>query len=173
MSRNYSRKSKIKTIIAVILTVASVIGAVAGIAALVNKNKTEDGLTKVNAGYEIGALSATGDYEESEGSLYTKEAFECEGGVKVELDFDATVKYKVFFYNDNDAFISASEELDKTATTEAPEGATHARVMVTPIWDADVDTEDQVIKWYNKGTYTKQLTVYTIEAKEAAEEAAA
>lgn len=171
MSKNYKSKSKFKKILSIILVCASLIGTAALIIGITNRNKNEDGYKAEKLDYEIGALTDMGAYEESDKSLYTKEAFEVEGGVKVELDFDSKITYKVFFYDEKDKFVSASAELSETATTEVPEGATLARVMITPVWESDVDEDDQEIKWYNKSTYTKQLSVYVVELEEAKEPA--
>ena len=171
MSRNYRKSSKFKKILCIILTVASLIGTAALVIGISKANKNEDGYKAVKLDYEIGALTDMGAYEESDKSLYTKEAFEVEGGVKVELEFDAKCTYKVFFYDEKDKFVSASAELSETATTEVPEGAALARIMITPIFEADVDEDDQIVKWYNKSTYTKQLSVYVVDLEKAEEPA--
>ena len=43
--------------------------------------------------------------------------------------------------------------------------------MITPIFEADVDEDDQIVKWYNKSTYTKQLSVYVVDLEKAEEPA--
>ena len=164
-------KSKIGKIISIILICAALVGIAALVIGIANRNRNEDGYKAEKLDYEIGALTDMGAYEESDKSLYTKESFEVEGGVKVELDFDAKLTYKVFFYDEDDKFISASAELTETGTTEVPEGAAQARIMITPIWDAGVDKDDQEIKWYNKSNFTKQLAVYVVELEKAEEPA--
>lgn len=167
--KNYIQKSKAKIIITIIVT-ALLLASVAGIFVIINKPKAAKGYELANADFSIGSLdTTTGRYVESDGSLYTKDGFDCKAGVKVELDFDSNIKWKVFFYDDIDSFVSCSEEFDATNEVEAPTTATRARIMITPIWDNELDVDDQTIKWYSINKYAKQLTVSVEKIVEDAE----
>lgn len=167
--KNYRQKSKTKNIITIII-IALLLTSVAGLFVILNKPEAAKGYELANADFSIGSLdTTTGRYAKSDGSLYTKDAFDCEAGVKIELDFDSNIKWKVFFYDDIDSFVSCSEEFDVTNEVEAPATATRARIMIIPIWDNEIDKDDQTIKWYSINKYAKQLTVSVEKIVEDAE----
>ena len=147
------RNKKLKKIGAIALCVCLIAGVFGGAMALFNRNNDE---LKLN--YDIGGLTDDGAYVESDKTLYTKEAFECTD-LTVRVEFDSNVKYQLFFYDDVDEFVSATEVYTKGANITLPEGATRVRVEITPIWGADVDTEDRVIKWYNISEFANQLHI--------------
>lgn len=132
------------------LTGALCLGAVAGLSALA-KNAEED--TKViKPKYEIGALTGTGRYLETEESIYTKDAFECDG-LDIELDFRSNVSYMVYFYDTENEFLSATSKLTANYDeTQTPEKADFARIVITP-------KDDNKISWYEINGYANQLTI--------------
>lgn len=126
------------------------IGAVMGVGALLNP---EEDLTKtINPTYAVGGLNEQGRYLETESSIYTKEAFECQG-IDVTLDFDSNVSYRIFFYDEDNDFVSATEKqtgnYDETTT---PYDVKYARIVVTP-------NDDEKISIFEKNGYAKQLTI--------------
>lgn len=133
------------------LAVATLIGGVAAINHFTNR-ADEDGLVKVHLNYDIGGLDSNGEYEETEESIYTKNAFESQG-LKVEVDFDSTIDYELFFYDQYGDFISSTGKLEKNFDGELPFNATHTRIEITPQEDEDG------IKWYEKNGYASQLTI--------------
>lgn len=100
--------------------------------------------------FSVGSLSASGKYKESKSSIYTKEAIECLG-LKCEISFDATIKYQIFFYDNQDNFLNSTRELtnDYTGT---PKLARYCRIVITPNGDSD-------IKFWEVSKYAKQLSV--------------
>ena len=160
-------KRKRKRLVSILLIVGVLLGAVAGIVALTGRDKADEGFELVDVSFERGGLDASGKYVEGKSSIYTKESFECGTDVRIKLDFDSNVKYKVFFYGSDDTFIEASEELDKTTTVTTPENAVCARLVVTPIWESDVEDDDQIIRVWNINKYAKQLTVMIAPIVEA------
>ena len=163
--RNF-KKNKFKSIVTTIVLVALLVGVVAGIVALTNRNKTENGYTEINPRFAVGALGDKGEYVESDKSLYTKEDFDCEAGLKITLAFGADIKYQVFYYNELGNYVSASEELTAGTELDSPEGAVSARIVLTPIWDPDTDSDDRVIDWYDVFKYSNKITVKVIEFAE-------
>ena len=164
------KKKTWKTVGIIALAAVLVVGATAGIATLANKN--EDGFEKVSVKYEIGGLTEAGVYEESEATLYTKEGFDVEemATVSADIDFDSTISYQLFYYGENDEFISATEVLTEDTKAEIPEGALTCRVEITPIWSEDTEEDDQKVTWLNKGGFADQLTLSVKAAEEAEEE---
>ena len=150
------RTKKILLIAVSALLLVSMIGLIVGLA---GRNKADEGFEIVKPDYERGGLDSNGKYIETKASVYTKEAFDCGTEVRVKLDFDSDVTFKVFFYGEDDDFIESTNEYEKTATVTSPEGAVCARIVVTPEWDNDVKTEDQIVRVWNVGKYAKQLTV--------------
>lgn len=130
------------------------------------KDKDSDGYVEVIPKFSIGGLKNDGTYEDTDASLYTKDAISAQN-VKIVLEFDSTVTYQLFFYDEFDNFISAGVALGKGSETEVPDGATAFRIELTPVWDEDVEEDDQKVTLLNKGSFTKQLTVKVIELEEA------
>lgn len=151
-----TRKSTWKRILSVVLATLLLAGAVFGIVKLTqflrNEKKT------VNPSWSVGGLLSTdGEFDKAEkNSIYTEEAFSAKG-LEIELDFDSTVTYQVFFYDKLDNYISCTEVYEKSATIDVPLYAL-ARIEVNPI-SSDDDLIDAEIKWYNKHKYSSQLTI--------------
>ncbi|MBE6536890.1 MAG: hypothetical protein E7673_02945 [Ruminococcaceae bacterium] len=163
----FKLKRKTKRILAIVLIVGVLVGAVAGIVALTGRDKADKGFDLVNVDFDRGGLNAKGNHVDTKASIYTKEAFECGESIRVKIDFDSDVIYEIYFYDESDDFVQSTGEFSKTETVDAPDGATHARLVVTPDWDTDVDDDDQVIRFWQKNKYAKQITVMIAPAEEA------
>ena len=118
-------KRKTKSIIGVILLIATLIGAVAGISAI-SKKETK----KISDfAFERGKIDENGVYVEDETSIVTSDMFECQGLV-VERGFKFNYEYQVFFYNFDGVYLSASEKYTDTKRIDVPELAKFARVVI-------------------------------------------
>ena len=142
-------KNTFKKIGAVLLAGALGIGAIFGIAKLGEVLDTE---TKtIYPTYSVGGLKTTdGKYTETTDSIYTKEAFECQG-LKITPDFDSNVSYEVFFYDSNEQFISSSGK-QTDFYENVPSFTKYARIQITPL-------EDDKVSWYETSKYANQLKV--------------
>ncbi|MBO5327787.1 MAG: hypothetical protein J6B04_01285 [Clostridia bacterium] len=154
MSKKFKKNTK--TALIWILVGVLVIASLAVIIALTRTN-TEDERVEIKPAFAIGGLDDAGKYVDTDKTLYTKDAFACEG-LEVKLNFDATISYQVFYYNEDEEFISASETLTATHTATLPEGAEYARLVVSPDWTG-VEVEDQEITTLSKTKYTSQLKI--------------
>ena len=100
--------------------------------------------------------------EKSDTTLYTKNAFECQG-LEIKLDFDNYISYEVFYYRSNGNFIESSGLITDGYTGELPLFATHARIEITPNWtemgEDYKDVEKQIVKWYETTKYVSQIDV--------------
>ena len=115
-----------------------------------------------NSNYGIGAISAEGKVIESKLSFYTKDLLTVEGS-EVTLKDDATITYRVFFYDEDEKFLSATEELNENLSEEdIVEGAKFFRVMITP---ADIDGEDVVCSKTNRAKYVEQIIISIAKSK--------
>lgn len=152
----YKTKQTLKQIVSILLLCAVGFGAVVGISAISKKLNSDD--KTIHPTFSVGSITSAGKGDSSDkSSIYTKDAFECKG-LKVELDFDATVRYQAFFYDELGNYISnsATEKYDESEDLSAviPTDAVYARLVVTPD-----DDEDGEIKWYEVSKYSSQLTI--------------
>ena len=141
MTRYRSRNNKSKGILAGIICAILIVVTIGGVMSLFGGNDNT-----IDLKFSVGGLSDEGTYVKSDSTIYTKESFECSELVKVTRDFDANIEYQVFFYDDADEFVSSSDVYSKSADIVVPEGASRARIEITPIWSSDVDESDRVIK---------------------------
>ena len=158
-------KGKKKRLLSFVLIVGLLVAAVAGITVLAGRDKADEGFELVGVDYERGGLDQGGKYSETKGSIYSKEAFECGETVKVKVEFDSDVKYQLYFYDANYNYVQSSGEFTKTETITVPEEAEFARIVITPIWGAEVAKDDQVIRFWELNKYAKQLTVMIVPAE--------
>ena len=162
MKLNY----KTKQILSIIMVCVIAFGAIMGLSAL--SNKLDEDMKIITPTFEVGGLdNITGKYVETEGSIYTKESFECQG-LTIKLDFDSQVKYQVFYYDELDEYIGeCTAEYDESVELVVPENAKFARVKVTPVWGADVKANDRVVEWYEVFKYSTQLEISVFKDQEA------
>lgn len=157
----HKTKKTLKTILLGALGIGAIVGVASGINTLVEKNDTE--LKTIHPIFAVGGLNETdGKYELSNDTLYTKDAFEC-NGLQVTLAFDNYIDYQVFFYESDGDFISATELISGNEAIVVPSLATHARIELTPNWDEMGDdyanAKNQVVKWYETTKYSSQIEI--------------
>lgn len=164
MRIKYKTRKTITQILSIVLLCALGVGAVFGVSALSKKLKED---TKVvHPTFEVGGIGDDGrGIADETGSIFTKEAFECQG-LEVKLDFDSNVTYQAFYYDDLDTYLSSSEVLDVSKKLAVPANATYARLVVTPIWDVDVKDDDRVVHWYEVIKYSSQLEIFVNKEQE-------
>ena len=148
------RKGKVQKIVAIVLGLVTVAGAVFGVSALAKYAKEEQ--KTIHPTFSVGGLTKAGVYEETADTIYTKDSFEAKG-LQIKLDFDSNVKYQVFFYDELDKFISCTEVYTESQDFSVPLNA-RVRLEVTPIEGADAPV-DKEIKWYETVKYASQLEV--------------
>ena len=155
-----SRKTQntIKNVVSAVLAIAILLGVASLIGGLTRADDEER--VKVHPTFSVGGLNEVGKYVESEGTLYTKEAFECQG-LDIDVDFEKTIYYEVFFYTAKGEFLSSTEKTNENSSPSLPENATHARIVITPDWDLLEITKEkeQVVKWYEVAKYANQLEI--------------
>ena len=146
-------KAKTKGIIrkvALVLAGVCALGAVGfGVAKLVEFVK--DDLKTITPSFDVGNLGTDGKYVSDESTLYTKEAFECDG-LQIKLDFDNEISYQIYFYDDLDNFIESTEVLSAAYSETVHDG--YARIVIIPTND-----EDEKISLTERVTYPGQMTI--------------
>ena len=155
------RKFKWKNIISFVLVGVLLVGAVAGLGSVFNK----DTKTISSTAFAVGGINEKGNYVESKTSIYTKDMFECQG-LSIEPDFEATGTYKVFYYDSNKNFLGATEALNAEDGVYNKESifafAKYARIMITPVVPVDEDgneKEDFKIRFYDVVGYANDYTI--------------
>lgn len=161
MKFRFKRNKILNTVVAVLLTLLAV-GLVAFIGNSVISNlKNDDGYDKLSLSYERGNLTSYGKYEETNYSIYTKESYDLEYGLKAELEFDSTIMYQFFFYDELDNYVGSSEIYEESIelTLEECFNAKRFRVVITPIYDTKLDDDEKIVKWNQVSKYANQLHV--------------
>lgn len=138
------------------------IGAVVGISsAVTNKTKTISSLV-----FAVGAIDSEGQYVKNDKSIYTKDLIECKG-LKIDMDFEASGTYQVFYYDSNKTFIGCTDVFDTSinstyAKIDEYEFAKYCRVMYTP--DAPKDENGYIdegfkITLFNLLSYANKVNI--------------
>ncbi len=112
---------------------------IAVIAVLAINLKDERATTKEvdKSVYMSGAISETGERIGADTSIVTADGVKTEG-LMVEVEKEAKLTYRIFFYAEDGALIASTTELASDFNGEnIPEGATLARVVVTATGDED------------------------------------
>lgn len=127
--------------------------AVTVIAIIVNVTGSETKNISSSA-FSRGALDDNGKYVASDKSLYTSEAFLCQG-LTIEADFESQSSFEVFYYREDNSFIGSTGRLteyyEKGGTYT---NAKYARIVLTPTLE-----EDETISWISISSYANEITV--------------
>lgn len=158
MTKNRNSNMAWWKILLIALACVLVIGALAGlITSIVVKNAEEKEGQLSTSAYSIGGLNEDGTYLDTKESIYTKNLFKS-ADLNCSLVFDHNISYRVFFYDANEDFVSATGVLTSGYNT-VPKYSPYCRIVITP-------DDDQNIKWYEVKGYAKQLKVeYNANAK--------
>ncbi len=149
MSKKISKTSKIILVVVLCLVV---LGGVAGVVAWTQSDKYDTKDLSYIGMYEVGGLDSAGNYMSTNASIYTKKPIECQG-LNCYLDFDSTISYQLYFYDQNNEFVHTTGRLTGTFVEEAmPFFAKYVRIVITPN-DDDKVTSLEIVK------YAKQLNI--------------
>lgn len=148
--QQHKKSDLIKWIITLLVGLA-LVGAVIGLAVKLNRQTTTT--TLGGEAYSIGTLTAEGEYAEGNTSIYTRKAIKTDG-LKVVPDKDAKITYRLFFYDKDGKFISATEASAAKFNGDVPTGAETVKIMITPTED-----EDGKVSLVEVLGYANQLTV--------------
>ena len=141
----FKLKKSWKNIVSIALACLTLAGAIVGISVIAKKAKEDT--KEISPTFYVGAIDASGNYMESDTSIYTKNLFECDG-LSIEPDFEATGTYQVFYYDSQKNFIESTEPMNAYDGVYNKEdtvfGAFYCRVMITP--DAPLDEDGLAVK---------------------------
>lgn len=147
------------TIVTLFVLVFIALAGVLSVGIAVNKQTTTKELGVLS--YEVGGLSET-DGTEVDNDYRLRTNFKAADKFeKIEIAEDATITYSVFYYNAEKKLIGKTEDLkeDKTnlpltqTVEDKAEEVKYFRVVIK------ANEEKEKITFFNKGDYTKQLTV--------------
>lgn len=104
----------------------------------------------------------TGDFWNSNESLCTKNAIECQG-LSIVPNFDSKVTYQIFWYSYDDLYFGCTEVCDSNYkfSNEVPELARYARIVIYPstVDENGAFLKDKSIKFYDVYNVAKSITV--------------
>ncbi len=151
--RELKKRVNLKGIISLVLTFVLLFGAIGGIVALSRRD------TKVikASSFKVGMLDDDGKHKASDKSIYTKEAFPCEG-LRVEPDFEFKGTYSVYYYDEDERLLDKVTGLSGVYD-EDHYFAYYARIVITPDAPEDVEEKDFKIHWYNAYKYAKGVKI--------------
>ena len=141
---------RVVAIVAVALALVMVIG---GLAALGSRDTKTIGASA----FSVGGLDETGKPNFSETSIYTKEAFECEG-LRIVPDFEADLSYDVFYYDANGNLLAKKTGLVESFEQDYPLADT-CRIVIHPNVPDDVKKGEFKIHFWEVYGYANQLTI--------------
>lgn len=130
----HKKSDTVKWVI-IFLLVIGIIGALVALFVQLDRQTT---VTELGPeAYMIGALDEEGKAVDGDASIVTRKVFTTDG-LKVELADDAKVTYELFFYDEEDAYISSTGALstDFLGLT-VPLNAETAKIVITPVEDED------------------------------------
>lgn len=141
-------KSKTIGIVATVLSVLALAGVAASAVVLNKQVKT----VELNGwDYKVATLDEEGNVDESKANVVTKK-FITVDGLDIQIADEAEITYQVFFYDNDQAFISNTEAMSSDFDGTAPEGAEYAKILIT-------HEEDDEITFFEKFDYVKQIEV--------------
>ncbi len=101
------------------------------------KNERETTVEISNGAYVVGALNEQGERVGAETSIVSAELVKTDG-LTVDVKKHAKLTYRIYFYNSENVFMTATADLSSDFNGEnIPEGASSALVVITAIEDAD------------------------------------
>jgi hypothetical protein len=163
--KNKFKKIKWKKLLSATLALLLVVGAIAGIAALVSKDTK-----KISSfAFTRGSLDESGNFVKGETSIVTEDLFECQG-LTIEPEFKASGIYQVFYYDSNESFLGVTEKIN-TDDGMYEKGdsfvlAKYARIVITP--DSSANTEDGEefkIRFWETAKYAREYVI-TVNKKQ-------
>lgn len=144
---------KWKNIISIALAALVLFGAVGAVASFATNDSKPAG-----AVFKVGGLDPeTGKYVKTDKTIYTEEAFECIG-LRIEPDFESTVKYDVYYYDEEGTFLDSRLGLFEVHDEDFPL-AKFARVVIHPEKPEDVSSSDWKISIFDVMKYAKMIDI--------------
>lgn len=147
---NLKSKKTWKKIVSIVLGVGVAVGSLVGSTALFTKIQKQTHKT-ISPTFSVGEINTvTGKGEQSNSSIYTKDSFDAKG-LKIVLDFDADISYRVFWYNQLGEFEYVSDVMNESKEFYTPYKC-KARIQISP-------NSEENVSWYETLKYSNQMTI--------------
>ena len=164
---SYKQKQNLIRILVIVVAVALVFGAVR----LFSSNNTDDGYSKTRIKWTVGGLDETGAFDDEPECSMVSQAIEIGEGFKIVPDFNKSVSYQVYVYDEKDNFMFIYEDdegnqvfknileyvVDEFEEGEIEPSASHFRIVITP------NDKDGEIKLVESWKYAGHISVYELE----------
>lgn len=128
---NHVRKDTWKWVITFTLLIILGLGLVGGLYAVGRNVQTRE-LSVLD--YKVGVIDDLGGYKEGNTSIYTDDYITVDG-LTIKVKDDATVDYKIFFYDKDKAFL-----ISCTNSYSNVSNAKYFRIMITPKEETEIST---------------------------------
>ncbi len=154
-------KKKTKTIIGVVVVCVLLIAIFSSIAVFAKNDTTKISSLEFSRG---GLDATTGEYVETDQSIYTEDAFACYG-LRIEPDFEATVTYDIYYYDENDVLMKKVTGLSDVYDEDF-EIAAKARIVIHPDIPEDADMDDWKVGRLEVNKYARMLKITVAKTPE-------
>ena len=141
-------KNKFLVVTLVLLTVL-VISAIISLGVRLGSSQSYTSLNS-NA-YVVGSLDASGEFQKDPTTFVTEDFIEVDG-LQVSVKEDAEVSYKLYFFNEDKEFISATNSWGVDYNSTIPEDAEFFKISISHETDLDISLADII-------NYSSQVNV--------------
>lgn len=136
--RKLFKSNKAKTVTIALLFVL-VVSAVISLGVRLGQSQTYAYLGHDD--YVVGTLDNTGAFTKNGGSFVTEDYYEVDG-LAVTVKENAELSYKLYFFNEDKEFISATNNFCVTYNGVIPEDAAFFKISIDPTNDDDISIYD-------------------------------
>lgn len=137
------KKKNTLFIVGAILLGILVISAIISLGTRLGSSQSYDKLS--SSDYVVGTLNTAGEFDKSAECFVTEDYITVDG-LKVIVEDDANLSYKLFFYDENKTFISNTSAFAVTYNGLIPETAEYFKIVIDPTNDSDISLYD-IIKY--------------------------
>ena len=123
------------------LIVVGILVAIMAIGLCVRMGSSQTYTTLSATDYQVGALDETGAFMKNPGTFVSKDFYDVDG-LTVKVDEGSELSYKIYFYDAEENFISATNSFGVTYNGTIPADAELFKIVINPINDDDISTFD-------------------------------
>ena len=147
------RKRSWKNILSIGLAVLVLFGAVGAVASFATNDNKPAG-----AVFKVGGLDpVTGKYVKTDKTIYTENAIDAYG-LRVEPDFESTVTYDIYYYDNEDKLLTVVDGQTEIYDEDF-EVAEKCRIVIHPEIPEDVKEKDFKIHFWDVAKYASMLKI--------------
>ena len=144
-----SKATKVVIWVAVILVVCALCGLIPNFF-----NHKDGDFERVYVGWTVGGLDESGKFDSEIKDSMVSDRIELEAGVKIHPDFNSGITFDIYYYDDNDGFISNEDTFDTITTANHDPDATYIRIVAHPV------DKNNVINAVEKYKYANLLEIF-------------